>query len=95
MGREYRYTTAKPQGLLIKKKKSWHERLTAHIKKKKNLQSRGLLSVNTAKYIKENNKTADICAKIHIYLTVLITQCRGTSVGYFFCYLLFSLFLIP
>ena len=56
----------------LSRKKSWHERLTAHIKNA--LQSRGLLSVNTAKYIKENNKTVDICAKIHIYLTVLITQ---------------------
>ena len=38
------------------------------------LQSRRLLSVNTAEYTKEKNKNVDICAKIHIYLTVLITQ---------------------
>ena len=41
---------------------------------KKALQSKGLLSVNTAEYIKENHETVDICAKIPIHLTVLITQ---------------------
>ena len=49
-----------------------HTYHTAHIKNA--LQSKGLLIVNTAEYIKENNKTVDICAKIHIFLTVLITQ---------------------
>ena len=54
------------------KEKNWHERLIAHLKRA--LQSKRLLSVNTAEYIKEKNKTVDICAEIHIYLTVLTTQ---------------------
>ena len=71
MGRENRSTTAKPSGLLIKEKRLARTFNCLH---KKALQSRGLLNVNTAEYIKENNKTVDICAKIHIYLAVLITK---------------------
>ena len=49
--------------LLVKGKKlAW----TFNCSRKKALQSKGLLSVTTAEYIKENNKTVDICAKIHI-----------------------------